>query len=62
MASEKKPNHVCKTCRKLYYACNASLSAGNAWKAVCCSPECYQEYQRKIFESRKPLKLQRESE
>lgn len=52
--SVKTPNHECRTCHKMYYACNAALTAGNSWKSMCCSPECYQEYQRMVFESRKP--------
>lgn len=49
----KTPNHECKNCHKMYYACNAALTAGNAWKSACCSLECYREYQKALMKTTK---------
>ena len=58
----KAPNHKCKACGKMYYACNAALTAGNSWKAVCCSPACYQRYQRMVYEARNAQPAEPEKE
>lgn len=52
-----KPNTICRVCRKEYYCCTDSRSA-NSWKVMACSPECYQEYMRRIEKSRsKPVEI-----
>lgn len=47
----QKPNHECRNCRKLYYACN-DCERIHSWKTVCCSVECFSEYTEKIIRSR----------
>lgn len=50
--SEKSPNHICRTCGKLYYAC-PDCDRNSSWKAVACCFECYQKYVDAVIESRK---------
>lgn len=50
-----KPNHICKNpkCGKAYYACETCEKIGS-WKAVACSPSCFQAYVKMIDELTKP--------
>ena len=52
-----KPNHECRNCRKMYYACN-DCEQIHSWKTVCCSVECFDEYTEKIIRSRMKNKVQ----
>lgn len=54
-----KPNMTCKVCGKKYFCCGDSKKLGS-WRAVTCSPGCYQEYMKRIEESRKPVVLPHE--
>ena len=56
----KQPNTLCKNrdChkgkdggRKHYYTCRYCAHSEN-WRAVACSPECYDEYMRQVAEAR----------
>ena len=58
--SIQKANHICKNTRctkgidgeiKKYWACN-DCDRLHSYREVACSPECYQEYMKDIFESR----------
>ena len=49
-----KPNTTCRVCGKEYFCCGDSRSV-NSWRTMACSPECFQEYMRRIDESRKPI-------
>ena len=44
-----KPNHICKNpkCGKAYYACESCEKIGS-WKALACSPACFQAYVKSI--------------
>jgi len=47
---------TCRVCGKTYEACNTMLAPKRfAWKKVACSPECGQEYLRRIMISRGEL-------
>ena len=48
-----KPNSVCKNinCGKLFYAC-AYCTHKLAWRAVSCSPECFEAYTSQVAEAR----------
>lgn len=48
-----KPNMVCRVCSKEYFCCSDGKKI-NSWRTMACSPECFQEYMRRIEESRKP--------
>lgn len=48
---EKKPNHICRTCGKEYYACN-SCDKRRTWRAVACSPECWHKYSELVNSER----------
>jgi hypothetical protein len=48
---EQKPNHVCRVCKKAYWACE-SCDEKNSWKAVACSLDCYDKYLDEIKASR----------
>jgi hypothetical protein len=54
----KKPNSICKNknCQKLFYSC-AFCTHQNAWRAVACSPECFDEYAAQVAEARSKGKL-----
>lgn len=39
----QKPNHKCVICGAAYYACN-DCDKHRSWRAVACTPECYQTY------------------
>lgn len=43
----KTPNCKCKICGKLYRIC-ADARRLNSWRLIACSPECYQEWLRKV--------------
>ena len=49
----KKPNSICKNinCGKLFYAC-AYCTHKIAWRAVACSPECFDAYMNQVAEAR----------
>ena len=49
----KKPNSLCKNvhCRKPFYAC-AYCTHKIAWRAVTCSPECFDAYMNQVAETR----------
>lgn len=47
-----KPNTTCRVCGKEYFCCGDSRAV-NSWRAMTCSPECFQEYMKRIDESRK---------
>lgn len=58
--SEIKPNHICKNVnctkgkdggRKHYYAC-PTCDKRSSWKAVACSKECFDEYQKQVLDAR----------
>lgn len=49
-----KPNMTCRVCGKEYFCCSDSKKI-NSWRTMACSPECFQEYMRRIEESRKPV-------
>lgn len=49
-----KPNMTCRVCGKKYFCCSDSKKI-NSWRTMACSPECFQEYMRRIEESRKPV-------
>ena len=49
-----QPNTTCKVCGKEYYCCIDSRKYGG-YRAVACSPECFQEYMRQVEEARKPI-------
>jgi len=58
--SELKPNHICKNIfctngedggRKHYYACDVCDKRLN-WRAVACSIECYDAYQKQVLDAR----------
>ena len=34
-------NRKCNYCGNEYYICRSCIRAGNAWKNVCCSRECF---------------------
>lgn len=34
-------NRKCNYCGSEYYICRSCIKAGNAWKNVCCSKECF---------------------
>lgn len=34
-------NRKCNYCGNEYYICRSCIKAGNAWKNVCCSRECF---------------------
>ena len=34
-------NRKCNFCGSEYYICRSCIKAGNAWKNVCCSKECF---------------------
>ena len=56
-----KPNSLCKNelCRRAYYAC-AYCTHANAWRAVACSPECFNAYMEQVAVARglgKPVNL-----
>lgn len=36
-------NRKCNYCGNDYYICRSCIRAGNAWKNVCCSRECFIE-------------------
>lgn len=40
---DNEPNRKCVWCKKPYYSCDASSKYGH-WKAICCTPECFQAY------------------
>ena len=48
---ELKANTICRHCGKEYYSCYHCIKTQN-WRSICCSLECYQEYQKAILESR----------
>lgn len=48
-----KPNMKCRVCGKDYYCCADSKKIGG-WKSMACSNICFQEYMKRIEESRKP--------
>lgn len=48
---EQRANHVCRTCGKEYFCCEASERQGG-YKAVACSYECYQDYIRAVLMDR----------
>lgn len=51
----KIPNHVCKNCNSIYFACN-DCERVNSWKSACCCESCYQEYIKLVLASRsKPV-------
>ena len=54
---ERKPNHVCACCGKLYYACNYCDRTGYKWLA--CSPKCFAEVAWKYGVANAPRKPQR---
>lgn len=43
----KIPNCKCKICGKLYRIC-ADARRLNSWRLIACSPECYQEWLKRI--------------
>lgn len=49
-----KANHQCRVCKTMYYACNDchDVKTFTPWRLVCCSPKCYQEYLKQVFEAR----------
>ena len=53
MIAIKKPNSICKNinCGKLFYAC-AYCTHKLAWRAVSCSPACFEEYVNQVAEAR----------
>lgn len=48
-----KPNTKCRICGKEYFCCLDSRQIGS-WRTMACSPEHYQEYMKRIEESRRP--------
>lgn len=46
MNNSGKPNKECKCCGKMYYGCKScdEVNAYFAWRTICCSRECFQEY------------------
>lgn len=48
------PNKECKNCEKPFYSCTSCVDKGIFyWKSICCCEECFQEYIKKIEESRR---------
>lgn len=49
-----KATKECRVCGKTYVACNTNRHFDGSfhWREVACSPECGQEYLRKVTESR----------
>lgn len=50
---ENKPNMTCRVCGKEYFCCADSKKIGS-WRTMACSEEHYQEYMKRIENSRKP--------
>ena len=44
----------CRVCGKVYTACNTNRHFDGSfhWREVACSPECGQEYLKRVMESR----------
>lgn len=55
-----KPNMTCRVCGKEYFCCSDSKKI-NSWRTMACSPECFQEYMRRIEESRNPATKEAEA-
>lgn len=50
-----KATKLCRVCGKPYEACRSLKAAGPFnWKEVACSPECGEEYLRRVIEARTP--------
>lgn len=49
-----KATKECRVCGKTYVACNTNRHFDGSfhWREVACSPECGQEYLRRVTESR----------
>lgn len=47
-----KSNTKCRVCGKEYFCCSDSRKI-NSWRTMACSEECFQEYMKRINESRK---------
>lgn len=50
-----KVKKICRVCGKEYEACHTPRSASSSvfrWQDVACSPECGEEYLRRIIKSR----------
>lgn len=49
-----KATRECRVCGKTYAACNTNRHFDGSfhWREVACSPECGQEYLRRVTESR----------
>lgn len=48
-----KPNTKCRVCGKEYFCCSDSKVVGS-WRTMACCKEHFQEYMKRIEESRKP--------
>lgn len=46
------PNTRCRVCGKGYFCC-ADSRAANSWRTMACSPECYKEYMRRVWDARR---------
>lgn len=47
-------NRKCNYCGSSYYICRSCIKAGNAWKNVCCSKECFIQLS-KIYSNVRPI-------
>lgn len=61
MADKKK---VCRVCGKAYTACRTwnSDSSVFRWQDVACSPDCGEEYLRRVLAARAPKEPQKKLE
>ena len=51
MAETKKPNTICRNCKKEYYSCYHCVKSQN-WRSIACCVECRDAYFEKILISR----------
>lgn len=50
-----KATKICRVCGKQYEACHTEKVDGTfRWQEVACSPECGEEYLRRVMEARNP--------
>lgn len=60
MADAKR---ICRVCGKAYTACRTMSTPGVfRWQEVACSPDCGEEYLRRVIAARTPQPVQKKAE